>query len=70
MMGNFTGGLNLRPPLDLPSAETYFGDLIILTNITLIAPNKTHILLTNLKSKLCSLTKKVLPFQIKVFKIL
>ena len=56
-IGNFTEVLNLlRSPLDLPSAETCFGDLIILTNITFIALNKAHILLTNLKSKVCSLT--------------
>ena len=70
MIGNFTVDLNLlRSSLDLPSAKTCFGDLIILTNITFIALNKTHILLTNLKSKVCFLTKKVLSFQIKIFKI-
>ena len=56
----------LRLPLDLPSAETCFGNLFILTTVTLIALNKTHILLTNLKSKPSSLTKEVLFFQIKV----
>ena len=66
MMGNFTGGLNpLRQSLDPPSAETGFGNLIILTNTTLIALNTTQILLTNLKRKVFSLTKKALFFQIK-----
>ena len=63
---NFTGVWNaLKPPLDPPSAETCFGNLLILINITLIALNTTQILLTNLKSKACPLTKKVLFFQIK-----
>ena len=67
MIGNFTGDLNsLRPPLDSPSTEICFGNLIILTNITLIALNKTHIVLTNLNSNICFLTKKELFFQIKV----
>ena len=56
----FYGGWKpMRQPLYPSSDETCFSNFFSLTSITLISLNTTHMLLTYLKRKVCSLTKKV-----------